>query len=624
MTPIKTTNAGRWFRRVMWLGIVTNIALSVATMVAPARMLAMSDLPPATPDLWPRFAALLLILLSVFYMPGAIDPDRYRANAWFAVGSRLVGVIFFMFQPEYRALGVVDLVFFVPEAIFFRRAFREAEAALESGSPDAGVTPPPSRRWRIAMLVAIAILGGLMTYVTFFREEPAPYFASDEDHFLFGSVGTEAQEGVPYWIWLVLPRVFPDLLPGPGGYASLGILAKQGHEMPVGLSKVTIGFPRVGINCAMCHTASLRTGPEELPTIVPAAPSHQTAPQAYLRFLMACASDPRFTADTILAEVARNYPLSALDRALYRFVLIPQTRRALLRMKDANSWMDSRPDWGRGRIDPFNPVKFRYLRQPIDDTIGNSDMVPLWNLAKHEGYAYHWDGLNTTLQEVVLSSAIGDGTTATWVDRDFAKWNSTDPKNLSSLRRIQNYISTLAPPKYPYAVDVALAARGQEIYATACAECHAFGGRRTGTVVPVVEVGTDRHRLDMWTTGSATTYNAYGNGHDWKFSHFRTTEGYVSVPLDGLWLRAPYLHNGSVPSLSDLLRPVSERPTLFWRGYDVYDPVTVGFITEGREAERAGTVYDASKPGNSNAGHEYGTTLPADSKRALLEYMKTL
>src|SRR5258706_3750887 len=298
MTSINTTNAGRWFRRVMWLGILTNIALSVATMVAPARMLAMSDLPPAMPDLWPRFAALLLILLSTFYMPAAIDPDRYRANAWFAVGSRLVGVIFFMFQPDYRALGGVDLVFFVPDARFLRRAFREAQAAPEGAS----VTPPGSRKWRIVMLAAIGILGGVMTYVQFLREEPAPYFASDEDHFLFGSVGTEAQEGVPYWIWLVLPRVFPDLLPSPGGYASLGILAKQGHEMPVGLSKVTIGFPRVGINCAMCHTASLRTGPEELPTIVPAAPSHRTAPQAYLRFLIACASDPRFTADTILAD----------------------------------------------------------------------------------------------------------------------------------------------------------------------------------------------------------------------------------------------------------------------------------------------------------------------------------
>ena len=106
-------------------------------------------------------------------------------------------------------------------------------------------------------------------------------------------------------------------------------------------------------------------------------------------------------------------------------------------------------------------------------------------------------------------------------------------------------------------VDRELAARGQAVYGSACASCHAPGGARTGTVVPLAEIGTDRHRLDMWTKPSAAAYNAYGEGHTWKFSHFRTTEGYVSVPLEGLWLRAPYLHNGSVPSLTDLLEPVS-------------------------------------------------------------------
>ncbi len=96
------------------------------------------------------------------------------------------------------------------------------------------------------------------------------------------------------------------------------------------------------------------------------------------------------------------------------------------------------------------------------------------------------------------------------------------------------------------------------------------------------------------------------------------------MPHDGLWLRAPYLHNGSVPTLTDLLEPPAQRPTRFWRGYDVYDPVKVGFVSTGREAERAGTPYDTSRPGNSNAGHVYGTTLPPESKRALLEYLKTL
>ncbi len=98
----------------------------------------------------------------------------------------------------------------------------------------------------------------------------------------------------------------------------------------------------------------------------------------------------------------------------------------------------------------------------------------------------------------------------------------------------------------------------------------------------------------------------------------------MSVPLDGLWLRAPYLHNGSVPSLTDLLEPAAQRPTRFWRGYDVYDPVRVGFVTSGPEAERLGTFFDITRPGNSNDGHPYGTDLSPADKRALIEYLKTL
>jgi len=486
-----------------------------------------------------------------------------------------------------------------------------------------GVRWAGRRRFLIGAVIVAGLLGSMFTYDRFFREEPPPFFESDEDHFLFGSVGTEAAEGVPYWIWLVLPRIFPDLLPGPGGYASLGVLAKPGYEMPVGLSKVTIGFPRVGINCAMCHTASVRVRPGDLPMLVPGAPSHQTAPQLYLQFLSAAAADPRFTAGTILAEIAKNYRLPLLDRLLYRFAIIPLARRGLLRVREQSAWMHHRPEWGRGRIDPFNPVKFRVLGQPIDETIGNSDMVPLWGFSRYRSDAFHWDGLNTSLQEVVISSAIGDGANRTWVDRDYARWERTSLRERSSLRRVQDYVSRLEPPAYPYPVDPALAREGERLFRQECASCHAPDGSRAGTVVPVSEVGTDRHRLDMWTKASAAAYNAYGEGRAWRFSNFRTTDGYVAVPLDGLWLRAPYLHNGSVASLVDLLEPPERRARRFWRGYDLYDPERVGFVSEGPAAERVGTLYDTSRPGNSNAGHLYGTTLSSEAKRALLEFLKT-
>jgi hypothetical protein len=482
-----------------------------------------------------------------------------------------------------------------------------------------------SRRQRVVIvaLVLLAAAGGLFVYLRFFREEPAPFFATDEEHFLYGSVGTEAEQGVPYWIWLVLPRVFPEYLPRPGGYASIGILARDGHEMPIGLSKVTIGFPRVGINCAMCHAASFRARPDDVPTIYPAAASHQTGEQEYLRFLIACASDPRFTAGTILGEIARNTRLSLVDRLLYRFAIIPGTRRALLRLRDGNAWMASRPDWGRGRIDPFNPVKFTILRQPVDETIGNSDMMPLWSLSRRDGTAYHWDGLSTSLREVVQSSALGDGATRAWMDRDFAKWDHTDPRDMSSLRRVMNYIGALEAPKYPLPVDDGLAATGAAVYSAHCAACHDPGAKRTGTIIPLAEIGTDRHRLDMWTADSAAAYNAYGEGHAWKFAAFQKSAGYTATPIDGVWLTAPYLHNGSVPTLADLLEPPLNRPTRFWRGYDVYDAARVGFVVEGSEAEQAGTAFDTALPGNGNGGHTYGTELPADEKRALLEYLKT-
>jgi hypothetical protein len=113
---IATTTAGRWFRRVVWLGIAANLALALPTIAAPDQVIAFSGLPTVTPHLWARFAGLLLILLSAFYAPAAIDPDRYRANAWLAVASRLAGVVFFAPEPAYRMLGLFDLVFLVPEA----------------------------------------------------------------------------------------------------------------------------------------------------------------------------------------------------------------------------------------------------------------------------------------------------------------------------------------------------------------------------------------------------------------------------------------------------------------------------------------------------------------------------
>jgi len=230
----------------------------------------------------------------------------------------------------------------------------------------------------------------------------------------------------------------------------------------------------------------------------------------------------------------------------------------------------------------------------------------------------------TSLREVVRSAAVIEGASTRWMDVDTEMWGRSEARQPSSLRRVLEYVSDLKPPNYPFAVDSTLAAAGAMTYAATCAQCHDANGSRANSPIPIAEIGTDRSRLDAWTAGSADAFNAFGDGHDWKFSSSReASSGYVAPPLDGVWLSAPYLHNGSVPTLTDLLEPPANRPTRFWRGYDVYDQARVGFVSDGPDARRLGTLFDVTRPGNGNGGHTYGTTLSAEQKRALVEYLKT-
>jgi mono/diheme cytochrome c family protein len=477
--------------------------------------------------------------------------------------------------------------------------------------------------WFLIVLVLLLGAAGTHAYYRLDRVAPPPRFESPADHFLYGSIGNEDTRGIPYWIWLVLPRIFPQYLPGPGGYASVGIFSRDGAEMPIGLSKVEIGVPRVGINCAFCHTATVRARPTDVPVVYPGAPANGVGPQEYLRFLVRAASDPSFSAGTILREISRNVNLPLPDRLLYRFVLIPETRRALLALGGEAASAQG-PDWGRGRSDQPNRAKMSLLGQPVYTTVGAADMMPLWHLKSREAHGYQWDRSNTSLREIVRSSAAIEGAPAGWLDTDTAMWDRTDGTQRSSLRRIEEYLNDLAPPKYPFAVDAALAAVGAATYAATCAECHDANGARANTAIALAEIGTDRSRLEAWSARSSELFNAYGEGRDWQFSRFRPpSSGYVAPSLDGVWLNAPYLHNGSVPTLSALLDAPPDRPARFWRGYDVYDQQRVGFVSDDAEAQRVGTPFDASRPGNGNGGHAYGTTLSADQKRALLEYLKT-
>ena len=485
-------------------------------------------------------------------------------------------------------------------------------------------TKKKSRKRKITLLVLLA-LAGVAAYIgwdRFFREHPQPDWvtSTEELRFKYGSIGAEHDAGIPYWIFYVLPRLFPDKFPGPGGYDSLGVVWEEGMELPVGFSKKTIGFPRMANNCAACHATTWRSKHDEMPTVVATGPNHTLDLEAFFRLLVDIAKDPRFNADNLMREINQVTELDWLDRLSYRFLIIPITKKRLLEREQQFAWIyrEDFPEWGRGRDDAMNLTKYFMIGEDMDDTIGPTDMPSVWNLKKYrhdQGHRMNWAGDSHNARSVIMDSALGLLGAEPHDQDDF----------LAQIDWLQHYLENYPPPKYPFPIDAALEQQGAAVFDAECARCHASD--KTGVPMPVDdEVRTDKERIATWGKDYAIKANQVAS--DMGLERMGLVEepliGYVVPFLDGIWLRAPYLHNGSVPTLRDLLNPAAQRPQLFWRGYDVYDQDNVGFISQGGEAERVGTPYDTTLRSNGNNGHEFGTALAEEQKQALLEYLKGL
>src|SRR5262245_22571698 len=352
----------------------------------------------------------------------------------------------------------------------------------------------------LAVLVVLGAFGGLFTWYKFFREEPQPdWITKDPDmRFKYGSIGAESEAGMPYWIFYVMPRVFADKLPGPGGLASLGVAWEQGQELPVGFTKKVIGFPRVANTCAVCHTVSYRLAENENPRFVTAG-SGQTNVEAYFRFLVDCGKDPRFNADVLMREIELVTDLSWVERVIYRFLLIPITKKRLIEREEQFKWIyrSDFPDWGRGRDDAMNLTKYFMIKLPMDNTFGPTDMPSIWNLKKYDrkGTTLNWAGDSHDAYSVVLDSALGLLGAPPHDKQEFLK----------HVDWLLAYLRDKPPPQFPVPIDENKAKAGKVVFDRECARCHA--GEKAGTRLPLSEVNTDRGRLDSWNKEAAKAAN---------------------------------------------------------------------------------------------------------------------
>ncbi len=201
-------------------------------------------------------------------------------------------------------------------------------------------------------------------------------------------------------------------------------------------------------------------------------------------------------------------------------------------------------------------------------------------------------------------------------------------------RDILAWIESLEPPHYPWEIDRRLASNGQAIFERSCAKCHGtYGaeGRYPNKIVALDEVQTDPVRLQSITIGRRQDMRDSWFGNYGKEEYVVDPQGYVAPPLNGIWASAPYLHNGSVPTLWHLLHP-SERPAVWRRTEDGYDQQKVGLEvtaferlpeTAKSKAEQR-EYFNTEQSGKSAGGHVFPDELTEDEKRAVLEYLKTL
>lgn len=359
------------------------------------------------------------------------------------------------------------------------------------------------------------------------------------------------------------PDVFGDQ------FARFGFIADPDDDLPVGLKRGLEDPTQVHETCALCHVGRLPDGRLWL-----------GAPNVALDLM-------RFRAEVDLRWVADGHPsmLTDLDRA-------------------------KASAYGPGRVPaelPFSPYAIP------------ADFPPYWLLGTLTGLNYLGTSgnLRTEIFLSVLASGAGDPTVAGG-SVPFPPPARIDP--------LVDYMSVLRPPPPP-PQDLAIVAMGEAVFEREqCGTCHHMASPALNSVTRYDLTGVAEEQIagtDPFLHGLIRTDyqhrilvdgppDAVDAGvpdpraealSDFAFREglfLRGSDGYREDDLHGLWATAPYLHNGSVPTLDALLRPAAERPTSFMRGDFLVDTTVIA---------------------NGNGGHEFGSSISEPDRAALIVYL---
>jgi mono/diheme cytochrome c family protein len=495
------------------------------------------------------------------------------------------------------------------------------------------------------------------------------------------------------WVQAVEDPASDRRLMDPDNLRELGFLTKDSTAvnpwaMPVGFV-LTDGGPgrrqQVGLTCAACHSGQVEyRGVAVRIDGAPAGFNLVRYLQDYYAGLAATVADSAKWARFATRVEAIEPGTGGTLRAEVEGLLAAAAEAGAAYAAAPGAEVES----GHGRMDPFNRIGNAVFGTALRETQNlyksNAPVsVPyMWDVPRLN-WVHHNSSFSQSMSRNVLQ-ILGNGGRVNFLDAAGApvpapaKWQTNI--DVAALRDLESGFVTLRAPEWPRAVfgayDTAKARAGRTLYQQECSSCHAprpiAGSPRdyvelAVTTVPVAVIGTDpgeaetfvrrryvvdkllgpgsapidgatglqratkemaEHLYDQLGYDAAQRREADGRGRP---NIVRAVSAYKARPLDGVWATAPYLHNGSVPTIYDLLSPPAERPARFWLGSYEYDPQHLGYVS--RETKR-GTQFDATIPGNLNTGHAFsddssvvgriGRALSRDERLAIIEYLKAM
>ncbi|WP_108873441.1 hypothetical protein [Roseibium album] len=536
--------------------------------------------------------------------------------------------------------------------------------------------------WRVALWVLniailIAVLAtGYLVYIE--RGWAKPIYRDAPQAFRNGTIGTEV---MPLPVALVLPDLFPHHFQ-PGGQEAGNWVEQFGFlDDPDNPDGLPVGFtttnyrpqtaapspvPFVALTCALCHTTEFSTsdGAEPVRLLGPGSVSINLfawldAFQSSLIERMPTApGEPvedapfRLTVPAIMATYEEKTGKSlSLPERIMTGLWLRQIRERLL----ANIERFDEP-YGNGRsrdedVTPTGPTRtlaFRTLLRnvmhyPANNLPIHSKIATIYNQGWRERAQF--DGSVSNVEARSSLAAVAAGATEV---------NLAHPEIVHNIREAIAYTISLAPPKFqdlfPEAgqPDPGAVQRGRQVYRNSCMSCHGDRsgegwepGERTHEVIPLSEIGTDPERVMFRHYGEMpdALHAYFPKEHPFAFARDEVhpqpqdadnlaIRGYVAGPVDGAFLRAPFLHNASILTLAELIN-LEPRRAQFYRGWNTYDTDRAGFASPSAKDSRRYFLFETSAPGNSNAGHNYPWAIddPERDPAALsdlLAYLKTL